>query len=142
MMMMMMIIDASLNNSALFDVLLQEFGLPSQVAKFTKRVTPLPVTKKNRFLHKIDSPAPQHDSKKWIGPAVKISLPSFSGCTEDNPNLLKVTPAKVTSENDFADGDSDNYKRNLSISVMLSKPILALEFNCLEMKVEAPTLVP
>ncbi|KAL3818738.1 hypothetical protein ACJIZ3_004643 [Penstemon smallii] len=168
----------------------KEFGLPSQVDKFTRRVTALPVTKKNRFLHKIDSPvsrknginiqvkemnlnhtsmdiccinlsptAPQHDSKKWISPAVKISLPSFSGCTEDNPNLLKyscqiecrlrraVTPARVTSENggsetDSADGDSDNYKRNLSISVMLSKPILALEFNCLEMKLEAPTLVP
>lgn len=32
-------------------------------------------------------------------------------------------------------------KRSLSISVLLSKPILALEFNCLKMKVEAPTVV-
>ncbi|KAI3467803.1 hypothetical protein Pfo_024466 [Paulownia fortunei] len=114
--------------------------------------------------------APQNDTKKWMGPAVKISLPSFSGRTEYNPDLLKyscqiecrlraVPPAKVlgpsalsmdgeltsersSSETDFATGDSRDYKRNLSISVMLSKPILALEFNCLEMKVEAPTVVP
>lgn len=31
--------------------------------------------------------------------------------------------------------------RNLSISVMLSKPIIALEFNCLKMRVEAPIVV-
>ncbi|XP_058192770.1 protein NEOXANTHIN-DEFICIENT 1 isoform X12 [Rhododendron vialii] len=32
-------------------------------------------------------------------------------------------------------------ERNLSISVLLSKPILALEFNCLKMQVEAPAIV-
>lgn len=32
-------------------------------------------------------------------------------------------------------------KRNFSISVLLSKPILALEFNHLKMRVEAPTIV-
>lgn len=31
--------------------------------------------------------------------------------------------------------------QNLIMSVMLSKPILALEFNCLKMQVEAPTVV-
>lgn len=30
---------------------------------------------------------------------------------------------------------------NISIAVMLSKPILALEFSCLKMQVEAPTVV-
>ncbi|EYU28450.1 hypothetical protein MIMGU_mgv1a011238mg [Erythranthe guttata] len=108
--------------------------------------------------------APQNDVKRWIGPAIKMSLPSFSGRTEYNPHLLKyscqiecrlraVKAAKVwgpstsnievesTSELESANVDSTDYKRNLCISVMLSKPILALEFNCLEMKVEAPTVV-
>lgn len=31
--------------------------------------------------------------------------------------------------------------QNLSISIMLSKPILALEFRCLNMQVEAPIVV-
>lgn len=31
---------------------------------------------------------------------------------------------------------------NFSLSVMFSKPILALEFSCLKMQVEAPTVVP
>ncbi|KAK4413549.1 protein NEOXANTHIN-DEFICIENT 1 [Sesamum alatum] len=114
--------------------------------------------------------APQKDTKKWTGPAVKMSLPSFSGRTEYNPHLLKyscqiecrlraVPPAKVSGpsalstnhettsergspETGFATGDSRDNKRNLTISVMLSKPILALEFSCLKMKVEAPTVVP
>ncbi|XP_011086872.1 protein NEOXANTHIN-DEFICIENT 1 [Sesamum indicum] len=109
--------------------------------------------------------ASQNDTRKWMGPAIKMSLPSFSGRTEYNPHLLKyscqiecrlraVPPAKVsgpstsstnpetTSETGFATGDSSEDKRNLTISVMLSKPILALEFNCLKMKVEAPTIVP
>lgn len=32
-------------------------------------------------------------------------------------------------------------QRNLSLSVMLSKPILALEFSCLKMQVEAPVVI-
>lgn len=43
---------------------------------------------------------------------------------------------------DFTDEELVDNRRNLSISVMLSKPILALEFNCLEMQVEAPTILP
>ncbi|KAL8519997.1 hypothetical protein ACS0TY_010796 [Phlomoides rotata] len=100
--------------------------------------------------------ASKNDKQRWMGPAVKMSLPSFSGRTEYNPHLLKyscqiecrlraVSPAKVLgpSASNLEDDDDDEmeYKRKLSISVMLSKPILALEFNCLEMKVELPVLV-
>ena len=59
-----------------------------------------------------------------------------------------VSPAKVCGpfasnmDGESTDGYSGNEKRDLSISVMLSKPILALEFNCLQMKVEAPTIIP
>ncbi|KAL3835744.1 hypothetical protein ACJIZ3_010480 [Penstemon smallii] len=106
-----------------------------------------------------NTPAP-----KWIGPAVKLPLPSFSGRTEYNPHLLKyscqiecrlraVPPAKVSGPSPLAmpmhdevvvtseyngsettDFTNSNYKRELSISVMLSKPILALEFNSLKME--------
>uniref|UniRef100_A0A2C9VH15 Protein NEOXANTHIN-DEFICIENT 1 n=1 Tax=Manihot esculenta TaxID=3983 RepID=A0A2C9VH15_MANES len=107
---------------------------------------------------------------KWMGPAIKMSLPSFSGRTKHNPNLLKyscsiecrmraVQPAKVTGSfpaskhdteeslghhkcksPDAINGLLDN-GQSLSISVMLSKPILALQFNCLKMQVEAPIAV-
>lgn len=59
-----------------------------------------------------------------------------------------MSPAKVDASNIDNEISSDmelaneDHKRNLSISVMLSKPLLALEFNCLEMNVEAPTIVP
>ncbi|XP_073146859.1 protein NEOXANTHIN-DEFICIENT 1 isoform X2 [Henckelia pumila] len=99
---------------------------------------------------------PQDDSKKWMGPAIKISLPSFSGRTEYNPHLLKycceiecrlraVSAARVSGPGPCTfDKDKDTkeeYQRNLSIAVMLSKPLLAVEFNSLKMKVEAPTVV-
>ncbi|KAL1550501.1 Protein NEOXANTHIN-DEFICIENT 1 [Salvia divinorum] len=99
------------------------------------------------------------DAGRWAGPEIKMSLPSFSGRTEHNPHLLKyscqiecrvraVSPAKVygpfasNMDGESTDQDSGKENRDLSISVMLSKPILALEFNCLQMKVEAPTIVP
>lgn len=48
---------------------------------------------------------------------------------------------KKSSERNSSEMDSGDNKRNLSISIMLSKPILALEFSCLKMKVDAPTVV-
>ncbi|KAG2706472.1 hypothetical protein I3843_05G093300 [Carya illinoinensis] len=108
---------------------------------------------------------------KWMGPAIKLSLPSYSGHTEHNPNLLKyscqiecrvraVKPAVVSGPSPKLYHDGAHYSdqrgcntmdstakehidngQNLIMSVMLSKPILALEFNCLKMQVEAPTVV-
>lgn len=56
-----------------------------------------------------------------------------------------MPPAKVSGPSaPNKDGEITtelDYERNLCMSVMLSKPILALEFNCLKMKVEAPTVV-
>lgn len=107
-------------------------------------------------------------SFKWKGPVVKMSLPSYSGLTEHNPNLLKyacqiecrvraVQPAAVAGPATKLNNDRERYSvqrrctvvdstseehmdsiEKLSMSVMLSKPILALEFSCLKMKVEAP----
>ncbi|XP_071926892.1 protein NEOXANTHIN-DEFICIENT 1-like isoform X6 [Coffea arabica] len=104
--------------------------------------------------------ASELESSGWMGPLVKLSLPSFSGRTKYNRHLLKyscqiecrvraVAPAKVLGPPPPAvDVDEERScrelrkkKRSLSVSVLLSKPILALQFNRLEMKVEAPTTV-
>ncbi|XP_050224357.1 protein NEOXANTHIN-DEFICIENT 1 isoform X1 [Mercurialis annua] len=178
----------------------KEVGLPSHVAKFSKRTASIPRKQKsinNCFLEMIGletapsrpddrmdvqvteinsnsttsicninfaTAVPGLNSDKWMGPKINMSLPSFSGRTEYNPNLLKyscdmecrvraVQPARVLSapkvdaEESFSKtadsvtgGLLDN-GQNLSISVMLSKPILALEFSCLKMQVKAPTVV-
>ncbi|KAL5081413.1 hypothetical protein RYX36_009834 [Vicia faba] len=104
---------------------------------------------------------------RWMGPTIKMSLPSFSGGTEFNPNLLKyscqiecrvqpVKPLKVTREfsltnvddkeqqslQDYGGGSSHkNEIQNLSSYVMLSKPILALRFNQMRMQVETPMVL-
>ncbi|KAL3511497.1 hypothetical protein ACH5RR_030898 [Cinchona calisaya] len=172
----------------------KEFGLPSQVARFSKtmKVIPsTPQTKCNGFLGMVgmfNSDSPKNsmdiqlsetkgsaamnichmnisppvtglDSRQWMGPLIKMSLPSFCGRTKYNPHLLEysckiecrvkaVAPAKVLGSPPVVDMDESksstelrNKKRSLSVSVLLSKPILALQFNCLEMKVEAPTMV-
>ncbi|PKI57860.1 protein NEOXANTHIN-DEFICIENT 1 isoform X1 [Punica granatum] len=185
----------------------KDVGLPSQVATFSKRLTPAPQQppkRKNRFLSilgfggasatnqmevsvsEMNSPAsadpchinlttfvPAERVNKWRGPAVKLWLPSFSGRTNYNLNLLKyncqidcrvraVSPLKVTKlsshmgditreqedhecrSSGVAESgrlDSMENEQNLSLSVMLSKPILALEFSCLKMQVEAPVVI-
>ncbi|GKC08522.1 protein neoxanthin-deficient 1 [Tanacetum coccineum] len=89
-----------------------------------------------------------------------MSLPSFSGHTKHKPQLLKyscqiecrVQPTSIakvlrrldqnnTSESQNVELNESIEKREMSISVMLSKPILALEFNCLKMEVEPPVVV-
>ncbi|KAE8023773.1 hypothetical protein FH972_009437 [Carpinus fangiana] len=184
----------------------KEVGLPSQVARISKRITAItrqPKSKDIGFLDVIgmgatfSSPRDHMnvqeteikglDTKdtcniklttigpasnyKWKGPAIKMSLPSYSGRTEHNPNLLKyscqiecrvraVQPAEVSRPGPKLNNDTEHYSvqrshnvvestsgehidngENISMSVMLSKPILALEFSCLKMKVEAPIVV-
>ncbi|KAL9424307.1 hypothetical protein AB3S75_036234 [Citrus x aurantiifolia] len=182
-------------------------GLPSQVARFSKRITAVqgqPKGKFNGFLSmmglgatlcspknsmdvqvsemegpsatdicniQIATHVPTLKFDKWRGPAIKLSLPSFSGHTEQIPNILKyschiecrvraVEPAKVLGPSIAPKGNTEQALehhncqsvnseseewiengRNLSISVMLSKPIIALQFNCLKMRVEAPIVV-
>ncbi|KAJ0038088.1 hypothetical protein Pint_23811 [Pistacia integerrima] len=109
-------------------------------------------------------PTPKFDQR--MGLAIKMSLPSFSGHSEYIPNLLKyschiecrvraVETAKVSGPSFAPKEDTENLhqtanstteelidsERNFSISVMLSKPIIALEFSCLKMRVEAPIVV-
>uniref|UniRef100_M1B5I4 Pentatricopeptide repeat-containing protein n=1 Tax=Solanum tuberosum TaxID=4113 RepID=M1B5I4_SOLTU len=102
-------------------------GLPSQVARFSKKITALPQTpesKSSSFLRRIglrtsssnyknhmdvevteikkqtamsicninvNATASQQDSKGWMGPLIKMSLPNFSGRTKYNSNLLKYS---------------------------------------------------
>ncbi|XP_062205682.1 protein NEOXANTHIN-DEFICIENT 1-like isoform X2 [Phragmites australis] len=106
-----------------------------------------------------------HKHRKWMGPAIRMSLPSFSGQTEDHPDLLKyscqvecrvspVKPARIwssrtTDPQESSDGKisragsnvlADSDAQNQSISVLLSRPIFALEFNSLKMHVDAPKI--
>nr|AFK45510.1 unknown [Medicago truncatula] len=106
---------------------------------------------------------------RWMGPTIKMSLPSFSGGTEFNPNLLKyscqiecrvqaVKPLKVSRSFPLTNVDDkdqqslqdyegsihmtkDHEKQNFSTYVMLSKPILALKFDQMKMQVEAPIVL-
>ncbi|XP_077227595.1 protein NEOXANTHIN-DEFICIENT 1 [Tasmannia lanceolata] len=187
----------------------KDVGLPSHVARFSKRVvatTNRPGSRSNGFLNvmgmgptfcnpkehteiqvnefegsastslcNINLPAAElklKSNEKWLGPPIKMSLPSFSGLTEHNPHLLKyscqiecrvrpVEPAKISGPNttprndqDISPINPDFYSSDLTngaspennvlkrtISVLLSKPILALEFNSLKMQVEAPSVV-
>ncbi|XP_010478172.1 PREDICTED: protein NEOXANTHIN-DEFICIENT 1-like isoform X4 [Camelina sativa] len=98
----------------------------------------------------------------WMGPAIKMALPSFSGNTKYYSNLLKyschlhcrvrpVRPAVVSgaledeteilSECKQTSQEMLENERRLSIAVMLSKPIIALQFKCLTMQVEAPVVI-
>ncbi|XP_076884093.1 protein NEOXANTHIN-DEFICIENT 1-like [Bidens hawaiensis] len=142
----------------------KEFGLPSQVAAFSKA---------NQTIHvaEVDSPMTtglydiRHESPilkmnplKWmaLGPTIKMSLPSYSGRTEHRPQLLKyscqiecrvkpTSPARVSGSlgqiNAETESNGHLKKREISMSVMLSKPIFALEFNCLKMEVQPPVVV-
>uniref|UniRef100_A0A0E0M9B9 Protein NEOXANTHIN-DEFICIENT 1 n=1 Tax=Oryza punctata TaxID=4537 RepID=A0A0E0M9B9_ORYPU len=131
-----------------------------------------------RHLCNISVPLTGSNKHKWMGPAIRMSLPSFSSklnmtCTvnfsgqiEDHPDLLKyscqvecrvrpVRPAKIwrpriAEPQECPDGkisskgsevlaEPDAQKH--TVMVLLSKPILALEFNSLEMLVDAPKIV-
>ncbi|KAJ8459064.1 hypothetical protein OPV22_031990 [Ensete ventricosum] len=97
-----------------------------------------------------------------MGPQIRISLPSFSGQTIYNPRLLKyscqidcrvraveavkISRPRTTQLNKFPNVTevkkmnfddrltTENEERERSIAVLLSKPILALEFSLLKMQ--------
>ncbi|VVA92827.1 unnamed protein product [Arabis nemorensis] len=176
----------------------KEVGLPSQVARFSKKITAVPKQKRDRAFGFLDTvglgTTPSHPKdlvevkvsevdgaasadickiqirsdesetklRNWMGPAIKMSLPSFSGNTKYYTNLLKyschlncrvrpVRPAVISgtlddeaenfSERDHTSQDLLENERQLSIAVMLSKPIIALQFKCLTMQVEAPAVL-
>ncbi|GKC32145.1 protein neoxanthin-deficient 1 [Tanacetum coccineum] len=157
----------------------KEFGLPSQIGRFTKNVKAVSKSPQrndmdiqvaeidghvatNLYDIRLTSPVTKTNPLKWmfLGPNIKMSLPSFSGHTKHKPQLLKyscqiecrVQPTSIakvlrrldqnnTSESQNVELNESIEKREMSISVMLSKPILALEFNCLKMEVEPPVVV-
>ncbi|XP_015691302.1 protein NEOXANTHIN-DEFICIENT 1 isoform X2 [Oryza brachyantha] len=119
-----------------------------------------------RHLCNISVPLTGLHRHKWMGPTIRMSLPSFSGQIEDHPDLLKyscqvegrvrpVRPAKIwrsrTPEpQECYDGKISSKHSGLLaepdaqeqvVLVLLSKPILALEFNSLQMQVDAPKVV-
>ncbi|EXB81212.1 hypothetical protein L484_013153 [Morus notabilis] len=177
----------------------KEVGLPSQVARFSKRITSISrqqdssrstgflnmfgmgtglsdwysrdrmdvqVTAEDTSSFNLTSLVPAFSLDKWMGPSIKMSLPSFSGRTQHTPDLLKysckiqcrvraVHPAKVSGPTALLNGEmeqsSDTHngcttldqsaRESISTAVMLSKPIFALKFSCMTMQVEAPVVV-
>ncbi|MFS7959179.1 putative protein NEOXANTHIN-DEFICIENT 1 [Helianthus anomalus] len=144
----------------------EEFGIPSHVATFSKvgsqmihvAETDGPVTT-GLYDIRLESPILKMNPLKWMafGPTVKMSLPGYSGRTEHVPQLLKYTcqiecrvnptsPARVLGSLGRINTENEELneclkKRKMGMSVMLSKPILALEFNCLKMEVHPPVVV-
>ncbi|KHG13444.1 hypothetical protein F383_17704 [Gossypium arboreum] len=160
----------------------KEVGLPSQVARFSKRITPVPRQRKYKFggflsmigvgttichskdcmdvqVTEVVGPAssdlcniklmtdvPTPKFNKWMGPSITMSLPSFRvravrPAKVSGPSPLKKERSHDSESRGFTAEEVVDNARNLSISVMLSKPILALEFNFLEMQVEAPIIL-
>lgn len=95
--------------------------------------------------------------KGWPGPPMKMSLPSFSGKTKLQPDLLKyscrlncrirpVSPARVSSLKfstaEEESGGSQTQQLDTDVlSVLTGKPIMALAFENMAMHVDAPTVV-
>lgn len=67
--------------------------------------------------------------------AAKVSGPPKRGANEDSDDVNINTDNLSMKKHE----EDETWRR--SISVLLSKPILALEFNLLKMQVEAPTVV-
>ncbi|CAK9857126.1 unnamed protein product [Sphagnum jensenii] len=100
-----------------------------------------------------------NDSTKgpgWSGPSIHMSLPSFSGKTKQQPELLKyscslncrvraVVPAQVFSLQSSQEGISENTKDKYGdtevLSILMGKPLVALGFERMVMHVDAPTVV-
>ncbi|XP_012848024.1 PREDICTED: uncharacterized protein LOC105967984 isoform X2 [Erythranthe guttata] len=79
-----------------FGGFMNKIGLAHNNNNSTKNCTNIQVKEMNNHtatgICTINLPAaPQNDAKRWIGFAIKMSLPSFSGRTEYNPNLLKYS---------------------------------------------------
>ncbi|MCO5560485.1 hypothetical protein L7F22_014100 [Adiantum nelumboides] len=107
-------------------------------------------------LCKILFPFDRHSlkEKQLIGPAISMSLPSFSGKTYDQPDLLKyscrlkcsvkaVKPATITIPLmvEGAGGVGQDQTLKSILAILAAKPILALCFEKMVMHVEAPIVV-
>ncbi|GAQ77960.1 hypothetical protein KFL_000060250 [Klebsormidium nitens] len=101
----------------------------------------------NRHLAAITLP---RDRRKgaWAGPRIKMYLPSFSGKTDLQPDMLKyscelrcnvrpVAAARVEAPKASGRPEADSALR----SVLLGRPVFSLVFDNMEMSVEAPIVV-
>lgn len=90
---------------------------------------------------------------QWAGPKLSLSLPSFSGKTSEQPHLLKylcqlkcslrvVEPAVITVPLIDEGAEASRHRCYKSIlAILAAKPVLALCFERMLMRVEAPTLL-
>lgn len=72
----------------------------------------------------------------------RVSSPSPGRPKNEKENEKEGSPGhQIFSSMDSTAVETTENGENLCVSVMLSKPVLALEFNCLNMQVEAPIVV-
>ncbi|KAI3672358.1 hypothetical protein L6452_38441 [Arctium lappa] len=156
---------AVMEESLILDHPFQEFGLPSQVATFSKSIKAMstrPRRKSDGFLTttdvgnmdihvaEINGPVAiglydilvlRMNPLKWMGMGIKMSLPSFRVKPTLPARVLLLLDRKHSSESQNTELKESSAKSDAGTSVMLSKPILALEFNCLKIQVEPLVVV-
>lgn len=87
-----------------------------------------------------------HAGKGWKGPRLRLSLPSFSGNTADHPGLLQYACRLTTNIRPSAavrvhtTGFAAEDDMEVMAGVLGGRPVLALCFEDMEMKVHAPVL--
>lgn len=90
----------------------------------------------------------------WLGPSIQIPLPSFSGKTKQQPELLKyscnlncrvrpVAAACVSSPSQKTEEDKGESCDQSSdvLSMLTGKPLMSIAFEKMVMHVDAPTVV-
>ncbi|DBA85144.1 TPA: hypothetical protein ACH3X2_005862 [Trebouxia sp. C0005] len=83
-------------------------------------------------------------AKGWKGPRLKLSLPSFSGNTAEHPRLLQYACRLSTNIRPTAaarvhvSGSEEDNDMEVMAGVLGGRPVLALCFENMEMKVHAP----
>jgi len=101
----------------------------------------------------IELKLPDGPQKGWLGPRLKLELPSFSGMTPKHPDMLRYAcslqtnvqctrAARVTfPDAQDTDGRQDTSEGDGLQSLLGGKPVAAFAFNNMVMDVEMPVVV-
>lgn len=89
--------------------------------------------------------------EKLVGPRIRLALPSFSGNTKDHPGLLKyacslhtnvafMKPLSIRfpSSSSSSSSTQDSEEIDAVVGILRGRPLLAMAFSGMEMRVNAP----
>ncbi|CAL5219720.1 g1613 [Coccomyxa viridis] len=84
-------------------------------------------------------------SEAWAGPRIRMQLPSFSGATAECPQLLQYTCQLCTNVRAvpaaIVEASSSGDSKEALPGILGGRPLLALAFDNMEMKVNKPAVV-